>query len=88
MIKYDTTWITKYRQERGYSQAYCARLSGIKQQQWSRYESGKSKPSIDALVSIMQVLLVDDARDLERIFVITKDDCKGRLNLTMDDLND
>lgn len=85
MIKYNYRWIGEMRQAAGYTQEAAARLSGIKQQQWSRYESGKTTPSLEVLTTIMHVLLVD-AQDLTRIFEIRTNDVKGRTNVEIEDL--
>ena len=51
--------IKKRRKALGMTQAQVAKLCGIKQSNYSRFESGKQMPTLDTLLSILDVLGMD-----------------------------
>ena len=51
--------LKELRLQKGYNQGQAADLLGISQGQWSGYESGNSRPTLDAIISIAKKLEID-----------------------------
>ena len=58
MLHFDHTQIKGYREFLNMSQTRAAELAGVNQQQWSRWESGESSPTVDNLCKIMDALMM------------------------------
>lgn len=50
--------LKELRLEKKFTQEECAKLIGVTQAQWSAYETGRNRPSLDDIISIAKALKV------------------------------